>query len=233
MHAKMKKDAFPIKGFREGLLITLGEGDWSKVLNSLLKQIDDRQAFFEGAQVAIDVNERSLSAAEVSKLRSLLADRQVTLFALLSRSAATETVAETLGLSTHKSVLKQSSKDLPRALYDGENALLIRKTLRSGVSVKFNGSVIVEGDVNPGAEILAGGSIYVWGTLRGNAQAGLQDLRNAVIVALDLQSSNLCIADTHYQESKLKIKIKKRAEIAFLDGDALKIMDWDQYKRLE
>jgi len=151
----------------------------------------------------------------------------------LSKSAATETVAESLGLSTHKSVLKESAKDLPRALYDGENALLIRKTLRSGTSVKFSGSVIVEGDVNPGAEIFAGGSIYIWGILRGHAHAGVQGLQNAVIVALDLQSNNLRIADTHCQESKIKIKIKKRAEIAFLDGSTFKIMDWDQYKRLE
>lgn len=231
----MDKDgAFPIKGFREGLLITLGEGDWKKVSEALFKQIDAKQDFFEGAKVAIDVDERSLRAAEVSKLREELADRGVSLFALLSKSNATEAVAETLGLSTKKSVLKVSGKDLPRALYDGETALMIRKTLRSGTSVKFAGNVIVDGDVNPGAEIRASGSIYVWGKLRGNAYAGIDGSNEEVIAALEIESYNLRIADVYYQDSnKLRIKIKRKAEKAYLDGHTIKIVDWDQYKRLE
>lgn len=229
-----KNGTFPIKGFREGLLITLGEGDWEKVSQALFKQIDAKREFFEGAKVAIDVDERSLHAAEVSKLRDKLADRDVSLFALLSKSATTEAVAETLGLSTKKSVLKVNSKDLPRALYDGETALMIKKTLRSGTSVKFAGNVIVDGDVNPGAEIRASGSIYVWGKLRGIAYAGIDGSRKEVIAALEIESYNLRIAEVYYQDNnKLRIKIKRKAEKVYLDGHTLKIVDWEQYKRLE
>lgn len=228
-----KKDAFPIKGFREGLLILLGAGDWKKVTEALFKQIDARSSFFEGAKVAIDVNERTLHAAEACKLRDQLADRNVVLFALLSKSAVTEAVAEILGLSTHKSVLKVNEKDLPRALYDGETALLIKKTLRSGTSVKFAGNVIVDGDVNPGAEIRASGSIYIWGKLRGIAYAGIEGSIDQIIAALEIESYNLSIANIYYQDNKKRIKIKKKAEKVCIKNGALKIMDWEQYKRLE
>lgn len=228
-----RKDAFPIKGFREGLLITLGDGDWDKVSNALYDQIDNRRDFFEGAKVAIDVDERNLRAAEVSKLRDRLSDRDVTLFALLSKSAATEAVAVTLGLSTEKSVLKVNNKDLPKALYDGEAGLMIKKTLRSGTSVKFAGNVIVDGDVNPGAEIRASGSIYVWGKLRGNAYAGIDGSTEEVVAALDFDTYNISIANIFYPESRMRIKIKKKAEKAILDRDEIIIIPWDQHKRLK
>jgi septum site-determining protein MinC len=228
-----QKVKFPIKGFREGLLVSMGEGDWQNLTEELFAQIDGNLEFFEGAKMAVDVDERKLKAAEVSKLRDKLADRKVTLFAILSKSAATETVAETFGLSTKKSDLKTGANEIPRALHGGENALLLRKTLRSGAAVKFAGDVIVDGDVNPGAEITASGSIYVWGKLRGTAHAGIEGSKNEVIAALEIETSNLRIANIDYQEPKLKVRIKKKAEKAFIDGKNLKIVDWDQYKRLE
>jgi septum site-determining protein MinC len=228
-----KKEKYPIKGFREGLLVTLGEGDWEKVLNSLFEQIDERVEFFRGGKMAIDVGERSLRAAEMGKLRDSLAEREVNLFAVLSKSTTTEAVAETLGLSTQKSALKENTRDINRVLYNGETALLIKKTLRSGASVKYAGSVIIDGDVNPGAEVKASGSIYVWGKLRGSAQAGMDGSQTAEIAAMDMQTSNIRIANIAYQESKPRLKIKKKPEKACIENDHIKIVDWDQVKRVE
>lgn len=228
-----QKVKFPIKGFREGLLVSMGEGNWQNLADELFAQIDGNLEFFKGAKIAIDVDERKLKAAEVIKLRDKLADRDVTLFALLSKSAATDAVAETLGLSTRKSDLKSGGSEIPRALHGGESALLIRKTLRSGTSVKFAGDVIVDGDVNPGAEIIASGSIYIWGVLRGTAHAGIDGSGKEIIAALEIESSNLRIANVNYHEPKIKVRIKKKAEKVFIDGENLKIVDWDQHKRLE
>ena len=228
-----KNDRYPIKGFREGLLITAGEGDWQKVTAALFAQIDERSDFLKSAKVAIDVGERTLRAAEMGKLRDRLANRDVTLFAVLSKSTATEAVAETLGLSTQKSVLKESTRDINRALYNGETALLIKKTLRSGASVKYTGTVIIDGDVNPGAEVKASGSIYVWGKLRGSAHAGMDGSEKEEITAMELDSANLRIANIAFQETKPKLKIKRRPEKAYIENDRIKIVDWEQVKRLE
>jgi septum site-determining protein MinC len=228
-----KLEAFPIKGFREGLLVTMGEGDWQKNFDALMQQIDGRCEFFEGAKIAIDVGERKLRAAEVCKLRDKLADRNVTLFALLSQSPATEAVAETLGLSTKKSVLKVNDEDLPRALYDGESALMIKKTLRSGTSVKYSGTVIVDGDINPGAEVIASGSIYVWGKIKGTVHAGIEGSEKEIIAALEISTEKMRIANIAYRESKLKIKPKKKVCKVVIDGNNLRFVDWEQHKLIE
>jgi septum site-determining protein MinC len=228
-----KLEAFPIKGFREGLLITVGDGEWQKNLDALVQQIDEKCEFFEGAKIAIDVGERKLRAVEVCKLRDILADRRVTLFALLSQSASTEAVAETLGLSTKKSVLKVNDEDLPRALYDGETALLIRKTLRSGTSVKYSGSVIIDGDINPGAEVIASGSVFVWGKIKGTVHAGIDGSEKEVIAALEISTEKMRIATISYRENKLKLKPKKKICKVVVDGTNLRFIDWDNHKLIE
>ena len=70
-----------------------------------------------------------------------------------------------------------------------------RGTLRSGDHLQSQGSVLLLGDVNPGARISAAGHVLVWGRLRGVAHAGVQGDRNAQIVAMHLRPLQLRIAD--------------------------------------
>ena len=79
-------------------------------------------------------------------------------------------------------------------LHGGEGAILVRRTLRSGYSLQHSGHVVVIGDVNPGAEIIAGGDVIVWGHLRGMVHAGAEGNEDAVVCALDLSPTQLRIA---------------------------------------
>jgi septum site-determining protein MinC len=72
---------------------------------------------------------------------------------------------------------------------------LHRGTLRSGDHIEAAGSLLVLGDVNPGARVSAGGHVLVWGRLRGVAHAGCHGDRGARIVAMGLQPLQLRIAD--------------------------------------
>ena len=69
--------------------------------------------------------------------------------------------------------------------------LLVKRTLRSGQRVRFAGNVVVLGDVNPGAEIVASGDIVVMGTLRGVAHAGATGGEGAIVAAFRLQPTQL------------------------------------------
>lgn len=71
---------------------------------------------------------------------------------------------------------------------------MIQRTMRSGFKVAYQGHVVVLGDVNPGAEIFASGSIIVWGRLRGTAHAGAEGDETAVVCALELTPTQLRIA---------------------------------------
>ncbi|MFA6209872.1 MAG: septum site-determining protein MinC [Candidatus Obscuribacterales bacterium] len=76
---------------------------------------------------------------------------------------------------------------LPQVLY-------VKQTLRSGQVVSHKGDLVIVGDVNPGAEIMAEGDITVWGSLRGIAHAGIGGNTEAEIRALNLQPIQIRIA---------------------------------------
>ena len=188
-----------IKGVRDGLLVVLGEGEWPELHQTLLVTLDQRIDFFRGAKIFLDVGNQILRAVELGQLRDEISGRGLTLWGVLSNSPTTENTAQMLGLATRLSrpsaALQQRSMAAPETnLEDGEEAILVHRTLRSGYSLKYPGHVIVLGDVNPGAEVTAGGNVIVWGRLRGTVHAGAEGNDEAVVCALDLAPMQLRIA---------------------------------------
>jgi len=191
------KPKVQIKGIGEGLLIILGEGNWQDLHDFLLEQIDQQAEFLRGARIALDVGNQVLKAVDLGQLRSQLLDREITLWAVISNSPTTEQTAQTLGMATRIEKVKPEHVEPPAsgATHMGEQAILLHRTLRSGFSIHFPGHVVVIGDVNPGAEIIAGGNIIVWGRLRGMVHAGAEGNVNAIVCALDLMPTQLRIAN--------------------------------------
>jgi septum formation inhibitor MinC len=72
--------------------------------------------------------------------------------------------------------------------------LYLRQTLRSGQSVSHKGHLVIVGDVNPGAEVMAEGDITIWGALRGMAHAGIAGNTSSEIRALKFDPIQLRIA---------------------------------------
>ena len=191
----------PIKGVRDGLLITVTPGEWDDLRASLLASIDERGEIFGGARLALQLDDRELGAAHLGELRDALASRDANLYAVLSTSTVTQTAAANLGLQTtlvrpEHAVEDEieaeggpSDNDIPI-----EPALFLHRTLRSGQVIRHPGHVIVLGDVNPGAEIVAGGNIVVWGHLRGVVHAGAGGDEGVRVCALDLAPTQLRIA---------------------------------------
>ncbi len=185
-----------IKGIRDGLLVTVGDGEWPALQEILLTQIDEKGAFFRGARLALDVGNHILKAVEMGNLRDQLSERGVILWAVISNSPTTEQTAQVMGLATRIFTPKQERVTRnQQALSDGEQAMLVHRTLRSGNKVSFQGHVVVLGDVNPGAEVVASGSIIIWGKLRGTIHAGAEGDEAAMVCALDMMPMQLRIAD--------------------------------------
>ncbi len=90
--------------------------------------------------------------------------------------------------------MKRNTQQLFAADNDMET-ILHEGVLRSGQDVSFDGNVVVLGDVNPGAEIVAAGNVVVMGVLRGTVYAGAKGSDRAVIVAFRLQPVQLRIAN--------------------------------------
>ena len=176
-----------IKGLRDSLLVSLSDAPWEEQSAALLAQIDGQPTFFQGARLALDVGPQVLKVNEMVELRDNLSERNVSLWAVVSESPTTEKTAQLLGLATRVSKPRPEEQQGPEAReFSGEAALFVKKTLRSGTRVEFAGNVVILGDVNPGAEIVAAGSIVVWGRLRGTAAAGAKGDEDAVVCALEL-----------------------------------------------
>jgi septum site-determining protein MinC len=91
-------------------------------------------------------------------------------------------------------VSDQQAKNEQSAPREMDDTLFLRRTVRSGQAIHHASNVVVLGDVNPGAEIVAGGDIVVWGVLRGMVHAGYPDNEQALVCSLLLAPVQLRIA---------------------------------------
>ena len=82
----------------------------------------------------------------------------------------------------------------------GAPAVMVRGTCRAGEILTFPGNVVVMGNVNPGAQIIARGDVLVFGALRGMAHAGCDGDATAVILAMSTASPHLRIADYRWHD---------------------------------
>ena len=198
--------AISIKGIREGLLITLDESTYDDVLHQLAVEIEQKQEFLRGSRIALAVGRRPLFREQLAQIQALFNQHGLTLWTVLADTVDTRSAARQLNLATR---LPGSDTDLdgnvravmeeevvmPAATAVAANTLLLQETLRSGRSIYHEGHLVILGDVNPGAEIVAGGNVMVWGRLRGLVHAGALGDKTAVICALHFAPTQLRIAD--------------------------------------
>ncbi len=206
-----------IKGIRDGLLATFSEAPWEDQCLALLTQIDERPAFFQGARLAMDVGTQVLKVNDLVDLRDRLSERNIALWAVISESPTTEQTSQLLGLATRISKPRPEEQRQVADSISDDRALFINKTLRSGTRVEFPGNIVIVGDVNPGAEIVAEGNVVVWGRVRGMIHAGAKGDRSAYICALDLSANQLRIADE--VSAMLKPQKDPKPEIATINGE--------------
>ena len=128
---------------------------------------------------------------ELDALRQSLATSGLEITAIASDEPHTRVAAAALGLVWHPCLSAGDASDAQPA----ETLQIHRGTLRSGDQLHGAGSLLVLGDVNPGAQVSAAGHVLVWGTLRGVAHAGCQGDTSARITALQLRPLQLRIAD--------------------------------------
>ena len=98
-------------------------------------------------------------------------------------------------------------------------------SLRSGQRLEFEGSLVIIGDVNPGAEVIAGENIVVLGELRGLAHAGAKGNRDAVIEAVEIEATQLRIGDIVKEIERNEDEIKKIKTSAYINDNGEMILE--------
>ncbi len=213
-----------IKGGREGLRLHLDESAvWSDVLEALRSQLDQGAQFFNGARVVVDVGNRALTGDQFAELMALMREHHLEASALASTSRESRLAARAAGVMARPVARSIAAPDEP-----GE-ALFVWRTIRSGQIVRHQGHITIVGDVNAGAEVIAGGNVVVWGRLRGTVHAGALGDRSAMICAIELRPTQLRIADLIARAPDGAVG--GRPEVAYIDGDQIAVESWERYRR--
>jgi septum site-determining protein MinC len=109
-----------------------------------------------------------------------------------------------------------------------QSSLLLETPVRSGQSVFFpDGDVTVLGSVGSGAEVIAGGSIHIYGTLRGRAMAGMSGNRQARIFCSKIEAELLAIDGFYRTAEDLDATLRGRLVQAWLNGEVLMVTAMD------
>ncbi|MGQ9512688.1 septum site-determining protein MinC [Thermodesulfitimonas sp.] len=191
-----------IKGTRNGLVIMLNPArTFDELKESLLHQLEQARDFFKGARVTFYNGQTEIPAEHRQELLRIVARYGLIYTDDITYPSAGRPVARRLTAtpsnaicSKHQQVLSTIPPE-PAALPGiGEPALLLNRSLRAGQTVKTERHLVVTGDVHPGAQVSAGGSIVVLGHLAGRATAGLYGDRTAVVVAGRFAPVTLSIA---------------------------------------
>lgn len=219
-----------IKGTSTGLMITLGQGPLHTVLSEMETRLMSKASFFLGGRVALKVGDRPLSVEQLLAIGSTIERCGITLWAVEGEHPTTQAAARELGLETSVQARATATPAEPEQIPRDElTGVVIRRTLRSGQAFRHAGHVTVIGDVNPGAEVVAGGDIVVWGKLRGTVHAGAMGDAGAVVCALQLAPSQIRIG-SHIARPPERSRLPKLPEIASVQEGRIIVERWNKRK---
>ncbi len=208
----------------------------SALLGQVRECITGAGGFFRQAEVVIDYGTRPPDTEEIVALRSVLATNAVT---IRSITAANPAYRELLQAWEYHPIRLNgredagSIRDLSVTHPEGERgAFYVRRTLRSGSSVRSVGDVVILGDVNGGAEVFAGGDVIVWGVVRGTVHAGMNGDFNATICALRLVPTQLRIGTIFARPPDDKGDQMDTPMIAHVQDGEIVVEHWRSDRRL-
>lgn len=185
------------------LLILPPEGEtasatnWSDLWQQLKQRLNAGDRFWQGqAKVHLMAQDRLLDGQKLKAIADALAEVELQLVRVYSSRRQTAVAAATAGYSVEQQppTLSLNQKPSEQGTLLTE-PLYLQITVRSGVAIRHPGTIVVLGDINPGGEVVADGDIFVWGRLRGVAHAGASGNRNCRIMALQMEPTQLRIAE--------------------------------------
>ena len=197
-----------------------------------LAEIDETLArspgFFVGKPVVLDLAAVDLSRPAISHLLLSLEKRNIRVLGIEGTDAARLGSNMPPLLSGGRScAVAQPSQEESQARNDAGSrvaSLLLDSPVRSGQSIVFTeGDVTVLGSVSSGAEIVAGGSIHVYGTLRGRAMAGINGNSAARIYCQKIEAELLAIDGFYRTAEEFDAALLNRPAQAWLEGETLRI----------
>jgi septum site-determining protein MinC len=224
------------------------EAPLSEWFEGLDQWTENSPGFFAGRPVVLNLNHFTLDAEEIADLVDGLADRGIRVFAIEAKDAEDLgpdlppllTGARAIAMEERRAEPRESAQGTPPVTPPGTNTpantnvqaeparaverktLIIDTPIRSGQSVFHpHGDVIVLGSVGSGSEIIAGGSVHIYGTLRGRAFAGVMGNPDARIFCQKNEAELLAVDGWYRTADDMEPSSRGRAIQAFLDNEVI------------
>lgn len=220
----MQNDVAQIKGNSKGLQLILNtEKNFEQILDDLQKKLQASKHFFT-AGTFIRMEKNLLSGEQEERLKKLFSSYNVQLLVGDEQNNLKDddiifentTGEEFSGLFFQKDDLPQKQpekiiapveekKVVPKIqLIDFSDIpmMSVRQIVRGGQKIRALGSVVIFGNVNPGAEVVAGGNVFIKGKCQGSIHAGVYGATHAVVVAKSFEPPvHVRIADKDLDEN--------------------------------
>lgn len=198
------------KGTKDGVTVLFdADAPFEELCQQLEKKVEEAGKFFDNVKTSLAFKGRSFSDEE-----------EETLFQIITE----HTSMQITFLKTENNELKQLSDLLEKEMSPHNLTKFHKGSLRNGQKIEFDGSLVVVGDVNPGAEIKASGNIIVLGQLKGMAHAGCKGMADAFIAAVYMAPVQLRIADIITRFPEENKKGPKPPEYAFIQQGQIFVM---------
>jgi len=193
-----------IKSNKYGLIVILDPKlDFSELKQEVAAKFQASAKFFGNAQMALCFQGRVLSLEEEMELaETISANCQIQVMRIVDESETTEHVMK-------QAVERQETQADLMNLQDGR---FYKGTLRSGQVLESETSIIILGDVNPGARVISKGNVIVLGCLKGNIFVGAAGNEKAFVAALSMDPMQIRIGDIIARCSDQAPARKKKAE---------------------
>lgn len=212
----MSNQSVVIKSNKHGLIVVLDEKtDWETLKRDVAEKFRTSAKFFGNAQMALCFQGRKLSFDEELELsETISASCQIQVVCIVDENEATEA-------AMRRAMERQQEGGDLMNLQDGR---FYKGTLRSGQVLESETSIIILGDVNPGARVISKGNVIVLGTLKGNVYVGASGNESAFVAALSMDPMQIRIGDViaRSSDSRPIRGVRKRKEdetpkIAFVE----------------
>lgn len=177
-----------LKGQRDGIVVMLDPKlPFDEIKRTLRDKVAGAKRFFEGANATLTFKGRTLIEEQEQQLLDIIMSETTLDVAFVESEGFT--------MAPPKASVSASASSSFAPNMEGETAFFT-VNLRSGQQVRYKGSVVIVGDVNPGSQIVADGNVIVLGALKGLVHAGAIGDDTCYISALSLRPTQLRIANT-------------------------------------
>lgn len=173
-----------LKSNKYGINLILNDDmEFKELLQCIVDKFKESEGFFKNAKMAISFEGRKLTQEEEFQIvEAITENSSVNIICILDNDQL-------------KEELVRQKIDQFEEEQAGKTGEFYKGTLRSGQVLDCETSVVVIGDVNPGAKVISKGNIVILGALKGNAYAGANGNELAFVAALDMDPVQIKIGD--------------------------------------